>query len=728
MSDNIQIDDSRKRFLIISGDSAYGLGVGKEGFLISLHWGGALHRIDELPEPEELQSHRHCPPQRNSLFRQEYPGWGGEFYSEPALKAEFPGGVRNCVLKYLRHQLADDRSQLTVILGDPDYPLEAALVYKPVGDGIIERHAIISNLGGQPVILNSVMSAVFHPPYNDHAPKRLSHISGRWGKEYMIERQEINQDKITLESRTGLSGPFAQPFFALDEGYATEESGRVWFGALHWSGNWKITVERNGYGHIGISGGINDFDFSWLLQPGESFNAPVFAAGVSDHGFGEMSRMLHRYQTRQLLPTQNVRKPMPVIFNSWAGLGVNVNEDNILNLAEKAARIGAELFVIDDGWQRALGDWTPDPVKFPNGLKPVVDKVRQLGMDFGLWVEIESFEINSELHARHPEWAMQYPQREIHRHHREDVKRSSALLNFAREDVAEFMYDSLRALFRSTGIRYLKLDMNYNFTTPGWDNAPAGRQRELWVRYVHNLHKLFGRLREEFPDMLFENCAAGSSRADLGMARMFSRINRSDNQDTLDILRLHEGFTWLHPSRLAGGACHISDAVYGINLRHIPMKFQAYTGMMGSLAVGKNLNRCTEQELDEITSYVSMHKELRHIPQFGQLYRLASHREHPYAAFLFVSLDRSEAMLFALGHSIQFGDRVPAFVLKGLEPETLYTINCFGNNPQGGHSASIHSYPDMSGRALMECGVRVELLGDYDARILRLRKSAVQSA
>ncbi|MDD2709781.1 MAG: alpha-galactosidase [Verrucomicrobiae bacterium] len=721
----IQVDEKNRRFLLQIGGGTYAFQVNLEGFLTHLHWGGRVDRMEDLPAPEDVICYRHRHARRSEVARQEYPGWGGEFYGEPALKADFPDGARCALLKYKDFSLQKkcDEKELIVTLKDTGYPLEVRLHYRIYSDtGIVERWSEIDNGGKGTVVLRSALSACWHLPRVD-CDYRLSHLAGRWGGEGMINRLPVTQSKIVLENRTGMSGPFAMPFFALDEGgHATEHSGRVWFGSLHWSGNWKMAVERDGYEQVSVCGGIHDFDFSWPLKSGETFKTPVFCGGVSEAGFGGASRMLHDYERRRILPPETRRKPMPLIFNSWASMGIHVNEWKILGLAEKAAAFGAELFVIDDGWQMALGDWQVDRNKFPNGLTPVIKRVKELGMDFGLWVEIESCETNSRLYREHPEWMMTFPGREVYLNTCGD--RVSVLLNFARDDVAEHFYQALRGLLRETGIRYLKLDKNYTFVDPGWGEALPEERQTIWIKYVRNLHGIFERLNREFPEVLMENCAGGSSRSDLAMNRYFGRINRSDNQDALDVLRLHEGFTWMHPTRMAGGGCHISKSVNGVNLRRLPMKFQAYVGLMCSLSVGKNLTTCSAEELSEIRSYADLYKRLRHIPQFGDLYRLASHYEHPYAAFEFVTAEKKEALLFVLGHSIQFARKISNFRMMGLDPEAVYEIECFGNNPDPvGYTASVMEYSPVSGRGLMEMGVRVELLGDYDVRILYFKSS-----
>ncbi|HBE02455.1 MAG: hypothetical protein A2096_06015 [Spirochaetes bacterium GWF1_41_5] len=583
----------------------------------------------------------------------------------------------------------------------------------------MERRTVIKNKGHEFVKLESAMSACYHLPRTGRS-YRLSHLSGRWGAEYMIRRQFLTQGKILLENRTGISTTFAHPFFALDEGDSTEHSGCVWFGTLLWNGNWKFVIEQDPYEQICVTGGINDFDFSFPLKPGDSFETPAVLSGLSTAGFGGASRMLHSHQRRYIAPQGEASRSMPVLFSTWANMEWDVNEAKIFKVIDLAKKVGCELFVIDSGWQQKLGDWRPDKLRFPGGMKAVSDKVKNLGMDFGLWVEAESFETKSELYRKHPDWAMCYNGRKLCSNIRADAERRQVfLLNFARDEVAEYILGELRTLIRDYSLDFLKLDMNSYFNTPGWEDVPDEEQKTIWVKYAKNLLQVFAKLKTEFPSLLLENCAAGSGRSDLLMDSVFGRINRSDNQDTLDIIKMHEGFTWMHPSKLAGGACHISDAARNINLRSTPMKMQAYAGMMGSLSVGKKLGECPAEELAEIRAYLELYKRIRHIIRDGELFRISSFYDTPYAAFEFVSHDKTEALLFVFGHSMQFAFKVPPFKLKGLDAAKFYNIENHGENPQkNGFTATPEQCTRRSGQGLMELGIRVELLGDYDAQMI----------
>lgn len=721
---SISIDRSGNRFLLTAGEMSYAFEIQENSRPVNLYWGAGLDRADDLPDAGDRQWHRHCSERQRNNSLQEYPAFGGEYYHECAIKAEYADGVRATRFRFAgsRIRKEPDHEILELLLEEEAHPLTVKLFYRVWPElELIDRWSEIVNHAETPVELENFASAVWQLPAAP-SPWRLTHLSGHWGKEAMIDRVPVTTGKVVLESRTGLSGPFAVPFFAIDAGNADELSGEVFFGALHWSGNWKIAVERDPYDRTAVTGGIHDFDNRLRLRPGECFTTPLFSGGWSPAGFSGASRVLHRYQMRHVLPPAVASRPMPVIFNSWGCINIHVNEENILRAARLANRIGAELFVIDDGWQHALGDWFHDPAKFPRGLKPVIDEVRSLGMGFGLWVEIESFELASDLYKKHPEWAMRYPGGEPLTRYRADVNRTSVMLNLARHDVAEYLYRRLHKLISETGIQYLKLDMNCFVSSPGWGELPPEQQGRIWIDYVHNLHWIFERLGADFPELLMENCSSGASRADLAMTRFFGRMNRSDNQDALDVLKLHEGFTMVNPPRMAGGGCHISDSMYHVNHRKTPLQFQAFCGMLGSLACGKDLTQCTEAELQEIRNYTDLYKKLRHVTNFGDLYRLSSHREHPWAAYESVAPDRSEAVVFLLGGSMQFADAIPPLKLAGLNPDALYEITCYGEKAPEGYSERQFHYHPISGRGAARVGIPVELFGDFDCRIFHLKE------
>ncbi|MBI5821149.1 MAG: alpha-galactosidase [Verrucomicrobia bacterium] len=701
-----------KVFVIQTQNSTYAIERNEAGVLNNTYWGPRIERVEDLPVGEENRFNRALIRQdEKNHIRAEYVGWGGWFYGEPALKATFADGTRSLKLAYRDHNITtDDKSQtLQVSLVDPCFPIEVRLHYRIYsGLDLVDRWAVVTNKGKEPITLESVQSATWHVPRN--RDYRLTHLSGDWGREHRIEHVDLTQTAIRLGSRTGLSGPHANPFFALDlEGKATEESGQVWFGALHWSGNWKIVVEKNNFGQTRVTGGIEDFDFSWHLKPGDAFTTPVFTGGYTAHGFGAMSRMFHRYQRAHLMRPNKANRPVPLIYNSWFAvnsLGGHPDEPTMTRIAQQAADVGIELFVMDSGWEKKLGDWTPHAERFPNGLKPLVDRVHKLGMKFGIWVELENAHPDSDLCREHPDWVMQSPKRA-----QTGDQRGDLLLNLARDDVRDHMLAAMDRLLRDNAIDYLKLDMNRYVSEPAWPQVPLAQQKEFWVRYVRNLYYIFETLQNRFPEVIFENCAAGGARIDLGMARIFERVNRSDNQDPLDMPALHEGYSYVYLPGTAGGGGHIGVTPNFVNKRITPLRYRGHVAMLGSCSVSLALDRCTPEEMAELKKYVALYKELCGIIHNGDLYRLRSPRLNSYSAFEYVSEDKERAVLIILGKNMQRAEEpyptLPRIQLSGLKPDWLYSV-------EGGKR--------MSGEGLMNAGIGFRLTGDYDSRVIRIKR------
>jgi alpha-galactosidase len=365
------------------------------------------------------------------------------------------------------------------------------------------------------------------------------------------------------------------------------------YGVLHWSGDFRLAVETDKSQQTSVTGGIGDFDSRWRLAPGESFETPLFTVGYTSGGFEKMTEALYDLQYDFLCPRPKARAVRPVIYNSWYPYQFDIDEGRLLALEEKAAWIGAELFVIDDGWfvgrssdRNGLGDWRACPDRFPRGLAPVADRAHELGMLFGLWVEPEMVNPDSDLYRAHPDCVVHFPTRE------RTTQRNQLVLNLARDDVREFAFEFIDRLIREHRLDYIKWDMNRHVTEAGWPDAPPAEQRSLRVRYILNLYEIWRRLNETHPNVLYENCAHGGARADFGMVPYADRINRSDNADPVDVTKIHEGFTTLFLPKTAGGAGNISPSPNGINGRVTPLQFRAKSSR-ASCCAGSSPPRCT---------------------------------------------------------------------------------------------------------------------------------------
>ena len=697
---SVRFDAQRKVFLIRTAHSSYSFGLGDNGLFVNLHWGERVEDTRDIPEPWET----HLFPIKHTFTsmrysRFEYPANAAGYTLEPCLKIGEPHTLADLTLSFVSHAIEGDHLQ--VVLAAKDYPCQVVLHYRVYPDlDLIDRRVEIQNKGTEEMIVENIQSAIWYVP---HTRKyRLTHIAGNWGEEWLVRREVVDQGEKVIESRNGISGHQHVPYFALDQdGLATENTGNVWFGTLQWSGNWKMVVEQDQNNQVHVSGGYNDYDFTLELAPGQSRTTPVFTAGFTTGGFGEASRLLHRYQRKYLYPENMRNVEVPIVFNT---ISLNrgsykreyVTEKNVLALVPFAAQIGAELFIIDAGWQTAIGEWTANKEKFPRGLKPIIDEVHRRGMKFGVWIEPERVMFNAKLFSdpSKQDWLFA-------------KNTGSAMINLSRRDVLEYVYQELATLLRENGISYLKLDFNRYFDVPA-----VSDRRTMRTKYVENFYELFARLRKDFPNVFFENCASGSGRPDLKMDTYFARINRSDIQSPLDSLVLHEGFTYLHPTYMAGGGSNM-----GRPGGKVPFQFSAHIGMMGWLATSHPLDTATPQELKEIRRYCDLFKRIRHVTCRGEIHRIASVREHPYAAFEYVLPDASEALLFVFGFGLRANERIPNIQLEALAPGRIYDVEVHGGSvlPKG------CQYRSVSGQSLMKIGIPVGLSGDYDSQIVHFK-------
>jgi len=494
----------------------------------------------------------------------------------------------------------------------------------------------------------------------------------------------------------------------------TETSGPAWFGELGWSGSWRITLETTSFEQTRITGGFNPFDFGYKLAPGESLTTPIFYAGYTNKGRGEASRIFHRFQQSAIFPGGDRARLRPVLYNSWEATEFNVDEPGQIALAEKAASLGAERFVIDDGWfgQRktdnaGLGDWYVNPQKFPHGLKPVIDRVHTLGMDFGIWVEPEMVNPDSDLYRKHPDWAMNFPGRP------RTEGRNQLLLNLARKDVSDYVFNWLDKLVTENDIAFLKWDYNRNWSEPGWDAVPVDEQKEIYVKYVQNLYDILARLRAKHPKLEIESCSGGGGRVDLGILRYTDEVWPSDNTDALDRLVLQDGFVRAYsPGAMMAW---VTDVPNFLDRRVIPLKFRFLVAMNGSLGIGGNLNHWTEAEMSESRAMVAYYKSIRQTVQRGAFYRLMSPVDNSASATEHVAQDGSQAVIFAFLQAQRFGSPFPTVRLRGLQPDALYRIKSIDDK--------LESAPEvLSGDFLMHHGVNFNLVGDYDSSSIVLER------
>ena len=685
-------------FKIDTANTTYAIEV-LDGYVNNAYWGEKIENDFDIQADLEVTCNQHI---YTNTYRQreEYPAFGGRFYDNECLKVIFPDGVRDTLLKYSDFSISEDKNTLTLTLKDEVYPLTVKLIYKIYeGLDLIDRHTEIINEGKDEIQLETFYSANWILGYNQK--QRLTYMGSGWAHEYEVKTADIGMNTITLQSKAGVSSAQNIPYFAVDDYTATEHTGRVYFGTLQWSGNWQMNIGRTVNKIAQVNAGISNFDCDIWLKGGESFITPVFTGGFVTEGFGAASRQFHDY-LRATTKNQFTDKVMPVLYNAWATFLFDVSEELIMAQAKKCADLGVELLLIDDGWMKGrkndkagLGDWVPDPEKFPNGLAPVVDYVNSLGMKFGLWVEPEMVNPDSDLYRAHPDWVMNYPTRE------REERRNQLTLNLARDDVYEFTINWLDELLSSANIECLKWDMNRYFSQAGWPEAETKEQKMLYIKYVHNLHRIFEHINKKFPHVMIENCASGGLRSDLAMAPWCGRINRSDNQDAIDALQLHEGFTKTNLAKTAGGGCHFHHVPYFPNGRAESMKFLAHVAYNASLSIGYDLRRLDDEQIEELKGYIAYYKKIRETVQLGDMYVLSSafDKNAPYVSFQYVAKDKKKSVIFVYGNNNGFIQRLPAIMPKGLDVKKLYKVTlptCENWKTE---------YPVLSGDGLMKMGI-----------------------
>jgi alpha-galactosidase len=691
-------------FEIRMKQSSYIMGINGKDALQHLYWG---KRIEARECAFLLKLHHHSSFDAEvERERGEFGWWGGSFYGEPSLKVTFADEVRDLQLKYAGFAIRDQDGlpELVISLKDAHYNLEVRLHYKVIAEyDLIERYAELVNQDNREIVIEQVMSASWPIPLLD--AYRLTHVAGRWSGEFQLRETMLSEGKKILESRSGFTGPHTNPWFAIDNGKADENAGEVWFGALGWSGNWKIVVEKTSFNHVNVVGGIHDFDCQITLGNGATFTTPVFTGGYTCQGFGDMSGKLHDYQRTYILP---VKRPRRVLYNSWEATEFAVTAEGQKELARMAAKLGVELFVVDDGWflnrnndKAGLGDWYPDRRKFPGGLRELIDEVTGLGMDFGIWVEPESVNPQSELYRKHPDWVYQFPTRTG------TLLRNQLTLNLGKPEVKRYILDFMTDLLSSYDITFIKWDMNRTITEPGSVFPSARFDKEIWVNHVQNLYDIWKELRRKFPHVEFETCAGGGSRIDFGILRYADQAWPSDNTDAFDRLKIQEGFSFVYCPNIM--MCWVTDSPHRLNGRALPLSFRFHSAMMGGLGIGGNLKKWSQKELDEASAYIQLYKELRPLIQEGKLYRLLSLRNSAYASWQYVSKDQNEAVVFMFLHSGQFAAQTPLLKLRGLHPETIYQIEGLGKPFR------------FTGKNIMNVGLPVTLKGDFDSAIIRLK-------
>jgi alpha-galactosidase len=706
--------NSRTRvFRIDAAHTTYVFGINERQAVQTLYWGGRLPASDHFAAAHSAPGLSSFDPPVDTT-PQEYVAWGGALYLEPDLKVTFPNGNRDLVLRYVSHRIDGDR--LFLNMKDIALDVYVVLQYQVDGEtGILRRSALIENRTDGPLTVEQAFAATWNLPRGNNY--RLRYLTGRWAAEWNVQQQPVNPGKTVLESRRGTTGVQNNPWFAIDHrGSNDPEHGSVWFGALGWSGSWKIVVEQDEVNQVRISGGFNSFDFGYRLIKGESLQTPYFYAGYTADGIGGASRLMHRFEIDSILPHAPHPPLRPVLYDSWEATGFDVNEANQMELAKKAASIGVERFVMDDGWfgernssHAGLGDWLVNPRKFPHGLKPLIATVHTLGMSFGLWVEPEMVNPDSELYRQHPDWVLYFPNRP------RTEARNQLVLNLARPDVRAWVYNTLDKLLAENNIDFLKWDYNRNWSEPGWPQVAPGDEKNVYVDFIGNYYSILAELRAKYPRLEIESCSGGGGRIDLGVMHLTDEVWPSDNTDAYDRLRIQNGFTYAYSPGVM--MAWVTDSPSWVNHRTLSLEYRFLSSMQGALGIGANLNNWKPGNFATAKRMIAQYKSIRETIQRGLLYRLIEPVDgSEQSATEYVSRDGWQTVLFAFLHSSSELYPFPRLYLRGLDPAAVYRLSAMDGK------LSDNSPVEASGAYWMQHGIDVDLRGDFQAAAFTLER------
>jgi len=707
-------DSATRVFRLDAANVTYAFGVNPRGDLQQIYWGGRIAASDPIPTPGLMREWASFDATYTNT-PQEYAGWGSGIFTEPALKITFADGNRDLVLHYMSE--SQTSNAFDIVLKDISREIYVTLHYSiDAATGIIGRSASVQNREPAAVTVEQAAAAAFALPRGNYT---LNYLTGRWAGEWNLTQETLHPGARILESRRGSTGHQNNPWFAIQSGAPDEDHGEVWFGALAWSGSWRITVEQDQLDAVRVVGGFNPFDFGYVLKPGETLETPTFYAGYSDHGLGGASNQLFQFELHSILPRtgksagQPAPRPRPVIYNSWEATEFNVSEAGQIALAERAAELGVDRFVMDDGWfgQRkndhaGLGDWYVNKEKFPRGLKPLIDKVHALGMDFGLWVEPEMVNPDSDLYRQHPDWVLNFPGRP------RSEQRNQLILNLARQDVHDYVFNFLDKLLNENDIAFLKWDYNRNWSEPGWDQLPPAEQKRVYVAFTRNLYAILSELRRRHPNVEIESCSGGGGRVDLGILGYTDEVWPSDNTDPFDRLTIQDGFTYPYTPQIM--MAWVTDSP---PWRTVSLQYRFLSSMQGSLGVGADIIKWSPEQMAMAKRLIASYHQVQRTIVQGTLYRLIFPRSgSEFSATQTVNQEKTQSVVFAFLHSTQEGRGFPILKLKGLDPVTQYTLTGIEGEPSPLMPQTATGAYWMNHGLEMDIGFR----GDFQAVAFRL--------
>ena len=668
-------------------------------------------------------------------IRQEYAVCGAGDTRLPALDARMADGSRLLDLQYQSHAVTpgkppieglpatyteqdDEADTLTVTLADPLAGVTVTLFYTVFAQlPAIARHAEIACTGENPVSLDRAMSLCLDLPDSDY---EMVELTGAWARERHVATRPLAEGVQAVYSLRGHSSHQFNPFLALKRPDCGEMHGEVYGFSLVYSGNFLAQADVDPYHVTRVTMGIHPQNFSWTLRPGETFATPEAVMVYSDRGLNGMSQAFHTLYRSRLARGVWRDAVRPVLVNNWEATYFDFNEEKLLALATEARALGIELFVLDDGWFRnrssdetGLGDWEVDTAKLPGGLKGFGEKLNAMGLQFGLWIEPEMVNPGTRLWQEHPDWVLHQPGR------RPLPSRHQYVLDCSNPAVVDYLYDRLTALLDGAPVSYIKWDMNRSISDAFSCAAGPEGQGAVLHRYILGVYRLYQRLIDRFPRILFESCSSGGARFDPGMLYYAPQCWASDDTDAVERLKIQYGTSFVYPVSSMGA--HVAAVPNHQLGRVTSLTTRANVAFFGAFGYEMDLTRLPPRGRELVARQVAFFKQYRRLLQFGAFWRLQSPFAHNEAAWMTVSPDRETALVgdYLVLQQANAGYR--RIRLAGLAPDRLYRVTPLGSGAEPCGPAYTAGGDELMQAGLVTTGdSRMQHDGDFVSRLYLL--------
>lgn len=698
---SIIYDASTRQYSLQTANTSY-IMQEREGFLIHLYYGKKLqgdcsYMFREQGRAAFSPRMENCEGFTLDDIPLEYPCWGRADMRTPALEITNPDGSVIVDLRVVGHRIIrgkpaikglpatyvekdNECDTLVVELYDSVSKLRVELYYCVFEDrNIITRYTSVANENDNALFIDRIASASVD---FDHINYDVISNFGTHCRERNIERAPLKHGRFIMSSRRGASSHVHNPFLILTSPSADETSGDAYGFVLVYSGSFSAEIASNQFDTARAVIGLNPESFRWKLDPGETFTSPECVISYSSEGLDRLSDNFASLFRSRLCRGKYRDIRRPVLLNSWEACYFGFDADRLMQIGDSCAELGIELMVIDDGWfgkrdndRCSLGDWFVNEKKLPGGIKRISDHLAEKGVKLGIWFEPEMISPDSELYKKHPDWCLHYVNRP------RSEGRYQLILDLTRQDVCDFIYDSVATVLREGGIDYVKWDFNRNMSEAGSPTLPNDRQREVDFRYYLGLYSVLERLVTDFPEVLFESCSGGGGRFDAGMLYYMPQVWTSDNSDAIERLKIQYGTSLVYP--MSAMSAHVSASPNHQTGHVTPFDTRFTVALTGSFGYELDPTALSDEDKNKVRETAELYKQYGEVFARGDYHRLRDPHTENCSAWCFVSPDKSVCVAGYVLTQVRLYGNNERVALRGLDPDATYKEKFTGATYRG---------------------------------------------